>query len=161
MSKKPRGEVWDHFLLEEAAETLLKTTVICKYCGWKAKGNTTRMSDHLSRCPKRVVPAACLSSHSDVNLHVSSQAPSQESSSRPDVSAAEPPVPKKAKPSLGLLGHFDRPFSTSEQKNALRKLAIACVKTSTPYNALESEEYRDFFASLRKDFTPLTRYALQ
>ena len=52
MSKKPRGEVWDHFLLEEAAETLLKTTVICKYCGWKAKGNTTRMSDHLSRCPK-------------------------------------------------------------------------------------------------------------
>ena len=33
MSKKPRGEVWDHFLLDETDETLLKTTVICKYSG--------------------------------------------------------------------------------------------------------------------------------
>ena len=35
---------------------------------------------------------------------------------------------------------------------------LPCVKTSTPFNALEHEAWKEVFAVLRKDFVPPTRY---
>ena len=60
-----------------------------------------------------------------------------------------------------ILEYFDRPFTEEEQKLATTAIAKACVKTSTPFNALEHEAWKEVFAVLRKDFVPPTRYFLQ
>ena len=52
---------------------------------------------------------------------------------------------------------LDWPFSSSEQTNAVRKLALAAIAAFS-FHALESQEFRDFFTSLRKDFVSPSRY---
>ena len=92
----------------------------------------------------------------------------ERSSLKPEVPAvqegpseAEEPFAKKPRTPIALLGHFDRALTSSEQRRSVHLLALACVKTATPFHPLESEEFRAFFASLRKDFAPPSRHTLQ
>ena len=126
---------------------MLSSKVRCKYCPWEHLGHPGKMQAHLDN-------------------HCAGYA--ERSSLKPEVPAvqegpseAEEPFAKKPRTPIALLGHFDRALASSEQRRSVHLLALACVKTATPFHALESEEFRAFFASLMKDFAPPSRHTLQ
>ena len=57
MSTKPRGPVWDHFIVLGDGKRALTSKVRCKYCTWEHLGHPAKMQKHLdNRCPGNKKP---------------------------------------------------------------------------------------------------------
>ena len=127
MPTKPRGPEWDNFYRP--------WKVRCKYCTWEHLGRPAKMQKHLdnrwvTKNPElQSVGGSSSSSSSSLFFSPKSESPS----------LAEPPLKKKGTCVLCFQVH--RPFSSSQQTNAVRKLALAAIATSTPFHALEIRVY--------------------